>query len=162
MAQSCVSLVVHVVFSTKDRMPFISADHRERLYDYMGGIDLYLQAGRARYKIRDAARLIRGVRRTPVVDGGGIKNSWEKYVILEYLPMAGVRAWEGASCNAPRTALFYRARVESPTGEVGVVHPIRGEIPTRLSGLSAAPRGRGHPVQGFNFRLQATQGFNPG
>ena len=52
----------------------------------MGGIDLYLQAGRARYKIRDAARLIRGVRRTPVVDGGGIKNSWEKYVILEYLP----------------------------------------------------------------------------
>src|SRR5436305_9584222 len=38
MAQSCVSLVVHVVFSTKDRMPFISADHRERLYDYMGGI----------------------------------------------------------------------------------------------------------------------------
>src|SRR2546422_2363019 len=52
----------------------------------MGGIDLYLQAGRARYQIRDAARLIQGVRRTPVVDGGGIKNSWEKYVILEYLP----------------------------------------------------------------------------
>ena len=52
----------------------------------MGGIDLYLQAGTSRYQIRDAARLIRGVRRTPVVDGGGIKNSWEKYVILEYLP----------------------------------------------------------------------------
>ena len=52
----------------------------------MGGIDLYLQAGQARYQIRDAARLIQGVRRTPVVDGGGIKNSWEKYVILEYLP----------------------------------------------------------------------------
>lgn len=52
----------------------------------MGGIDLYLQAGASRYQIRDAARLIRGVSRTPVVDGGGIKNSWEKYVILEYLP----------------------------------------------------------------------------
>lgn len=52
----------------------------------MGGIDLYLRAGRSRYQIRDAARLIRGVRRTPVVDGGGIKNSWEKYIILEYLP----------------------------------------------------------------------------
>ena len=52
----------------------------------MGGIDLYLRAGRSRYQIRDAARLIRGVHRTPVVDGGGIKNSWEKYVILEYLP----------------------------------------------------------------------------
>jgi hypothetical protein len=56
----------------------------------MGGIDLYLRAGRARYEIRDAARLIRGVRRTPVVDGGGIKASWEKYVILDYLPSAGI------------------------------------------------------------------------
>lgn len=52
----------------------------------MGGIDLYLRAGRRRYRIRDAARLVRGVRRTPVVDGGGIKASWEKYLILEYLP----------------------------------------------------------------------------
>jgi hypothetical protein len=52
----------------------------------MGGIDLYLRAGRSRYQIRDAARLIRGIHRTPVVDGGGIKNSWEKYLILEYLP----------------------------------------------------------------------------
>src|SRR5207253_2887077 len=40
----------------------------------MGGIDLYLRAGRARYRVRDAVRLIRGVRHTPVVDGGGIKN----------------------------------------------------------------------------------------
>ncbi len=52
----------------------------------MGGIDLYLRAGDRRYQIRDAARLIRGVHRTPVVDGGGIKASWEKYLILDYLP----------------------------------------------------------------------------
>lgn len=52
----------------------------------IGGIDLYLRAGDRRYQIRDAARLIRGVRRTPVVDGGGIKGSWEQYLILEYLP----------------------------------------------------------------------------
>ena len=57
----------------------------------MGGIDLYLRAGRRRYQIRDAAGLVRGVRRTPVVDGGGIKGSWEKYLIEEYLPKtAGV------------------------------------------------------------------------
>jgi len=57
----------------------------------MGGIDLYLRAGDRRYQIRDAARLIAGVRRTPVVDGGGIKASWEKYLILDYLPtQAGV------------------------------------------------------------------------
>jgi hypothetical protein len=52
----------------------------------MGGIDLDLRAGNRQYRIRDAARLIRGVRRTPVVDGGGIKGSWEKYLILEHLP----------------------------------------------------------------------------
>ncbi len=52
----------------------------------MGGINLYLRAGDRRYKIRDAARLIRDVHRTPVVDGGGIKASWEKYLILDYLP----------------------------------------------------------------------------
>ena len=52
----------------------------------MGGIDLYLRAGDRRYQVRDAARLIRGIRRTPVVDGGGIKASWEKYLILDYLP----------------------------------------------------------------------------
>lgn len=57
----------------------------------MGGIDLDLRAGTRRYRIRDAARLIRGVRRTPVVDGGGIKASWEKFLILDYLPRtAGV------------------------------------------------------------------------
>jgi hypothetical protein len=57
----------------------------------MGGIDLDLRAGRRRYRIRDAARLIRDVRHTPVVDGGGIKASWEKYLILDYLPRtAGV------------------------------------------------------------------------
>jgi len=52
----------------------------------MGGIDLDLRAGTRMYRIRDAARLIRDVRHTPVVDGGGIKASWEKHLILEYLP----------------------------------------------------------------------------
>ncbi len=61
----------------------------------MGGIDLYLRAGRRRYQIRDAARLIRGVRRTPVVDGGGIKGSWEKYLILEYLPREAGITFDG-------------------------------------------------------------------
>jgi REP element-mobilizing transposase RayT len=38
VSQSYVSLVVHIVFSTKERIPFISAEHRDRLYEYMGGI----------------------------------------------------------------------------------------------------------------------------
>ena len=38
MAHSYVMLVLHIVFSTKGRMPFIGAVHRDRLYAYMGGI----------------------------------------------------------------------------------------------------------------------------
>jgi putative transposase len=36
--QSLVSLNVHVVFSTKNREPFIDRDLAPRLYGYMGGI----------------------------------------------------------------------------------------------------------------------------
>lgn len=38
MAHSYVMLVLHIVFSTKGRVPFIGAEPRDRLYDYMGGI----------------------------------------------------------------------------------------------------------------------------
>jgi REP element-mobilizing transposase RayT len=38
MSQSLVSLNVHVVFSTKNREPFIDNDLAPRLYGYMGGI----------------------------------------------------------------------------------------------------------------------------
>ncbi|MBI3998052.1 MAG: quinate 5-dehydrogenase [Armatimonadetes bacterium] len=51
----------------------------------LGGINLALVAGGRRYYIRDAVRAIRGMR-TPVVDGLGIKESWERHVILHILP----------------------------------------------------------------------------
>jgi hypothetical protein len=51
----------------------------------IGGINLALVAGRRRYYIRDAVRAVAGLR-TPVVDGGGVKNSWERYIVLEVLP----------------------------------------------------------------------------
>lgn len=38
MAHSYVELVLHIVFSTKGRVPFIGESHRDRLYEYMGGI----------------------------------------------------------------------------------------------------------------------------
>jgi hypothetical protein len=49
----------------------------------LGGTDLYLFAGTKRYLLRESAHLISTVRQTPVVDGSGIKNSWEKRVIRE-------------------------------------------------------------------------------
>jgi len=47
----------------------------------LGGIDRYLVAGRRRYELRDAARMARAAKVTPVVDGGGIKRTLEPLVI---------------------------------------------------------------------------------
>ena len=37
MSQSYTNLLYHIIFSTKDRQPLITAAHEERLYDYIGG-----------------------------------------------------------------------------------------------------------------------------
>ncbi len=47
----------------------------------LGGIDLYLYAGAKRYVIRDAVKIARAARITPVVDGSGLKNTLERKVI---------------------------------------------------------------------------------
>lgn len=47
----------------------------------LGGIDLYLYAGNKRYQIRDAARLAKAVKKTPVVDGSGLKNTLERETV---------------------------------------------------------------------------------
>lgn len=61
----------------------------------LGGVDLYLFAGDRRYVMRDALRLRRAVRETPVVDGSGLKNTLEREVInllcREGFPLAGRR-----------------------------------------------------------------------
>ena len=116
----------------------------------MGGIDLYLRAGEARYQIRDAARLIRGVRRTPVVDGGGIKNSWEKYLILEYLPkeagisFAGRRVLLVSSVDRYGMAeAFVRAGAQTLFGDfyfaLGIPIPMRSLTTVRLLAACLLP-----------------------
>jgi hypothetical protein len=62
----------------------------------LGGIALYLYAGRRRYRVRDAARMIHGVTRTPVVDGGALKDSWERWLIADYLPRRRGISFRGA------------------------------------------------------------------
>lgn len=47
----------------------------------MGGIDLYLYAGSRRYVIKDAIPLKRAAKKTPIVDGSGLKNTLERRVI---------------------------------------------------------------------------------
>ncbi len=46
MANTYTNILVHAVFSTKNREPFISPDLSERLYPYMGGI-----AGKNEFKV---------------------------------------------------------------------------------------------------------------
>jgi len=47
----------------------------------MGGIDLYLYAAGKRYEIKDAALIKQAAKKTPIVDGSGLKNTLERKVI---------------------------------------------------------------------------------
>ncbi len=47
----------------------------------MGGIDLYIQAGKRRYTFKDARRLASAAKKTPIVDGTGLKNTLERNTI---------------------------------------------------------------------------------
>jgi len=62
----------------------------------LGGLDLYIFAGGRRYTFRDARKLAQAARRTPVVDGSGLKNSLERWVVSylrddEGIDLAGKR-----------------------------------------------------------------------
>ena len=63
----------------------------------MGGIDLYLVAGKRRYVVRDARRLAQAAQKSPIVDGSGLKSTLERRVIRQLsdsamVPLAGKRA----------------------------------------------------------------------
>lgn len=47
----------------------------------LGGVDVYLYSRRNRFALRDGLRLMNVVKKTPVVDGSGLKNSLERQVI---------------------------------------------------------------------------------
>ncbi|HHW60579.1 MAG TPA: quinate 5-dehydrogenase [Syntrophomonadaceae bacterium] len=49
----------------------------------MGGIDLYVYIADKSYTIKDAQRLVAAARKTPIVDGGGLKNTLERKCIME-------------------------------------------------------------------------------
>jgi len=47
----------------------------------LGGIDLYLYAGKTRYTVNDGQKLLDAVKKTPVVDGSGLKNTLERETV---------------------------------------------------------------------------------
>ncbi|MBS4024665.1 MAG: quinate 5-dehydrogenase [Clostridia bacterium] len=60
----------------------------------MGGIDLYIYAGKKRYTLKDAERIARAARITPIVDGSGLKNTLERRVI-KYLDENKIISFKG-------------------------------------------------------------------
>ena len=49
----------------------------------LGGTDLYVYAGNKRYTFSQSARLVARVKKTPILDGSGLKNSLERKLIRE-------------------------------------------------------------------------------
>jgi len=85
----------------------------------LGGTDLYLRAGDRKYLIRQTATLVKNIRKTPFVDGGGLKASWERWLITDYLPKEKgisfrgrrvVLVWDGLPAHRSRTVRAYLAR----------------------------------------------------
>ena len=56
----------------------------------LGGIDVYLYAGKHRYAIKDGVKLLEAAKITPVVDGSGLKNTLEREAVRFMQEEAGV------------------------------------------------------------------------
>jgi len=57
----------------------------------LGGIDVYLYAGKDRYALRDGLKLLDAVKKTPVVDGSGLKNTLERNAVAYLTERLGVQ-----------------------------------------------------------------------
>lgn len=60
----------------------------------LGGIDVYLYAGAKRYALRDGLRMLEAVKKTPVVDGSGLKNTLERETV-RFLQDRGIVDFRG-------------------------------------------------------------------
>jgi len=56
----------------------------------LGGIDVYLYAGTKRYALRDGKRLLEAGKKTPIVDGSGLKNTLEREAVRYVQERLGV------------------------------------------------------------------------
>lgn len=56
----------------------------------LGGTDLYIYAGGRRYTFRESAHIAAAARRTPIVDGSGVKNTLERRVVSYLAKTQGV------------------------------------------------------------------------
>lgn len=115
----------------------------------LANIDLRLQTGGRSYPVRDALRLTRGVTRTPVVDGGGLKASWERWLVTRYLPDHGhdLRARRVLVVSSldryALAAAFVEAGADVRLGDLifslGLPVPLRSLTTVRVLGAAVLP-----------------------
>jgi hypothetical protein len=55
----------------------------------LGGADLYIYAGNKKYAFKDILKMVEPVKRTPIVDGSGLKNTLERETV-NYLQQNGI------------------------------------------------------------------------
>jgi REP element-mobilizing transposase RayT len=97
MGQSCTYLLVHLIFSTKDRTPWIDASLRPRLHVYLGGIARNLKCpairiGRVSDHVHVLARLHATVSVASLVNA--LKANSSRWIHDE-LPALREFAWQG-------------------------------------------------------------------
>lgn len=64
----------------------------------LGGADLYVYAGNRRYTFRDAQRMADAARKTPMLDGSGLKHTLERNAVRLLEPEIG---WESKKVLVP-------------------------------------------------------------
>lgn len=135
----------------------------------LGGIDVYLYAGKTRYVIQDGKKLMDAVRKTPVVDGSGLKNTLERetvYYLREHTDLLspGTRvlmvsavdrfgmaeAFAGVGCEVTFGDLIFAAGIPYPIHTVSKLEELAAKLlpeMTRLPFHMLYPTGKKQETQ---------------
>ncbi|NHM26362.1 quinate 5-dehydrogenase [Desulfofundulus sp. TPOSR] len=120
----------------------------------LGGIDVYLYAGKTRYVVRDGRKLMDAVQKTPVVDGSGLKNTLERetvYYLREHTDLlpTGTRvlmvsavdrfgmaeAFAGLGCHLTFGDLIFAAGIPYPIHTVQELEELAAKLLPEMTKL---------------------------
>jgi hypothetical protein len=115
----------------------------------MGGIDLYVHLAGKPYIIKDAKKLIAEARKTPMVDGSGLKNTLERKCIMD-IQKEGILDLRGKNvlmvCGVDRFGMaeaFEEVGARLTLGDfiyaVGIPMPLHSLKTLKIAGRIAAP-----------------------
>ena len=115
----------------------------------MGGIDLYVHLAGKPYVIKDAKKLIAEARKTPMVDGSGLKNTLERKCIMD-IQKDGILDLRGKNvlmvCGVDRFGMaeaFEEVGARLTLGDfiytVGIPMPLHSLKTLKIAGRIAAP-----------------------